>query len=675
MEEYNRLTKENKILQPGFLGKVRTRNRVIMAPMATNFCGINGEVTPQMISYYAARAQGGVGAVIVEAACVDYPIGTGGLLQLRIDKDFFGPGLSRLAESIKAHGAKAFIQLSHTGGNANPAIAGTTPAGPSAVSYKVEGQVARELEQYEIPLLIDTFVKAALRAKKAGFDGVEIHGGHAYLIAQFLSPVLNLRTDEYGGSTEKRTRFAKELVKAVRQSVGDNFALIFRISGDEFIDGGRTIEETGEIVKILDKAGVDAFHITAGSNRFSIDFSHTTLIETPSYPEAWKTYLATFLKQKTTKPVIAVGVIRSPGKATEIIESGQADFVALGRGLLCDPEWVNKFAAGQSSLINRCISCRDGCANNRHSLNREVRCALNPIAGRESLTPQITVNNIKNKSLAVIGGGPAGMTAAIWASRFGFRVELFEKASKLGGQLCLAQKPPNKDKIGWVISDLKSQLEYSDVKVHFDHAVTEKNAHDLSGFDYVIVANGSIPREPGFCGLDSAVSSDDFLREPDKYLDMRVKKVVISGGGTVACETALMIRQAGCDVTMVCYPSDIIPGSEKKAIQLMLSGLEPLTRFELLKNLQESNVNIVEGKAERKLTKDGLDIGNSNDLIQGDLYIASTPRVPMAESLRACLESECSNILYIGDSVKVGNIMDAVHDAYYAVLRMINVLK
>lgn len=669
MEEYSSNNRRMGILQPGYLGRVRIRNRVIMSPMSSNLCGSNGEVTPQMISYYGARAQGGTGAIIVESACVDYPVGGAGIIQLRIDKDLFGPGLGRLAENIKRYGAKAFIQLTHTGANTSPVTAGVTPAGPSAVEYKKEGQIARELRQGEIPQLIDTFVKAAVRAQKAGFDGVEIHGGHSYLVAQFLSPLLNLRTDEYGGNTEKRTRFAKELVQAVRQAVGDQFAIIFRISGDEFVDGGRTVEETGEIIKILDKAGVDAFHVTAGSNRFSVDFSHTTLMETPSYPEGWKAYLAEAVKKKTDKPVIAVGVIRSPEKAEEIITTGQADFVALGRGLLCDPEWVDKIASGKSNLITHCISCRDGCAQNRSVLGREIRCALNPMAGRETLFPAVK-DSIK--SVAVIGGGASGMTAAIWAARLGMRVGLFEKSSELGGQLKLAKVPTYKDKIGWVIEDMRNQMEHFGVKVHLSYELTKNSVHELSGFDYVIVAIGSVCRPPEFCGLDTAVSCDDFLREPNNYLKPEVKNVVISGGGTVASEIAVFIRkQTDCEVTMVCYPTDVVPGRDGKDIELLLKGIEPLTRFELLEHLKENDVKIVMGGFERKLTGIGLDIGNDNDLICGDLYIASTPRMPMAESLRTILESKCSNIIYIGDSVKIGNILEAVQDGFNSVLRLV----
>jgi 2,4-dienoyl-CoA reductase-like NADH-dependent reductase (Old Yellow Enzyme family)/NADPH-dependent 2,4-dienoyl-CoA reductase/sulfur reductase-like enzyme len=664
MEEFSRNTPRKTLFQPGFLGTVKTRNRILMAPMATNLAGCNGEVTDDMLHYYCARSKGGVGAIIVENTCVEYPRGSNGAVQLRIDKDLFLPGLGKLAESIQRHGARAIVQLNHAGGNTTAATAGVTPVAPSVVSYRTVGSKPRELEKQEIALLVDSFVSAAVRVHKAGFDGAEIHGGHAYLVAQFLSPAMNLRTDEYGGTTEKRSRFAREIVRGIRELLGNQFALLFRISGDEFLEGGRTIEETIAIVKALEADGVDAFHVTGGTNRFNVSSSRARMVETPYYPEGWKTYLAAAVKKETTKPVIAVGVIRTPDKAAEIIETGQADFVALGRGLLADPAWVQKAVEGRDGLIARCISCGEGCSKNRTFLGRQIRCALNPLAGRESHYQNVPAHAAAGKKLAVIGGGPAGMTAAVWGTRLGCRVELFERADELGGQLLLAKKPPGKEKIAWVIEHLKTAVEHAGINCHLSHPITPGDVALLAGFDAVIVATGSVAGNPGSYDLDRAVSSDDFLARPETYLGVHVRKVVVSGGGMVACELALMIRERGPDVVLV---------TRKNAGDLA-PEVEPLTRFELLHRLTDMNVVVKETIEKRECDEGGLRIekGGRCEHIAADLTIAATPRRPRADSLTPYLEPHCARIFSIGDSVKVGNILDAVHDGFHAAMRLID---
>ncbi|MEI7672562.1 MAG: FAD-dependent oxidoreductase, partial [Deltaproteobacteria bacterium] len=638
MEEFRKHIPGKALFQPGFWGAVKTMNRVVMAPMATNLAGCNGEVTDAMISYYCARSKGGAGAIIVENTCVEYPRGSNGAVQLRIDKDLFLPGLGKLAESIQRYGARAIVQINHAGGNT--ATAGVTPVAPSAVSFRTVGNKPKELEKQEIPSLVDAFVTAALRAQKAGFDGVEIHGGHAYLVAQFLSPAMNLRTDEYGGTTEKRSRFAREIIRRIRERVGNQFALLFRISGDEFLEGGRTIEETIAIVKWLEADGVDAFHVTGGANQFNVSSSRAKMVETPYYPEGWKSYLAAAIKKETTKSVIAVGVIRTPDKAAAIIENGDADFVALGRGLLADPAWVEKAVAGQDALIVRCISCGEGCSKNRTFLGRQIRCALNPLAGRESSYQDFPTHAAAGKKLAVIGGGPAGMTAALWATRLGCRVELFEKAEELGGQLLLAKKPPGKEKIAWVIEHLKNAVEYAGINLHLNHPITPEDAALLASFDAVFVATGSVAGNPGLYGLQGAVSSDDFLARPETYLGSHVKKVVVSGGGMIACELAVMVRQRGPDVVLV---------TRRSAGELALE-VEPLTRFELLHHLSDSNVTVKENVEKRELDGDGLRIarGGECEHIAADLYIAATPRRPDSDSLIPFLEPHCARLFSLG---------------------------
>ena len=666
MQEYDNRAFGKMLFQPGHLGTLQTRNRVVMAPMATNLAGSNGEVTDAMVAYYTERAKGGTGTIIVENSCVEYPRGSNGAVQLRIDKDLYLPSLSSLAEGIQSRGARAIVQINHAGGNTRAAAGGPPPVAPSAVSFRTIGAAtAKELEKEEIPKLVDAFVAAAVRAKRAGFDGVEIHGGHAYLVAQFLSPAMNLRTDEYGGTAGKRARFAGEIVRGIREKVGSGFVLIFRISGDEFLEDGRKIEETIAIVKGLEADGVDAFHVTGGTNRFDVSSSRARMVETPYYPEGWKTYLAAAVKKETTKPVIAVGVIRTPANAAKIIEDGHADFVALGRGLLADPAWVQKAAAGHGGLITRCISCGEGCSRNRTFLGRQIRCALNPVAGREASFRNAPPSAAARKKVAVIGGGPAGMTTAVWAAGAGHAVDLFERANELGGQLLLAEKPPGKEKISWVVEYLKNAVKHSGASLHLNRAIGPEDVPLLTGFDTVIVAAGSAAGDPGSYGLDGAVSSDDFLAKPDAYMKPEVKKVVVSGGGMVACEVALMIRQMGPDVTLVTQRSAAGLASELE--------LEPLTRFELLQRLNDGKVAVM-GEVKNRAFEVGkglrVEKEGSCEHITADLYIATTPRRPAADSLIPLLRPHCARLFAIGDSVKPGKIIDAVHDGFNAAMRL-----
>jgi len=337
----------SNLLSPAKIGTMTCKNRVIMAPMACNLALEGGGVSEAQFNYYRERARGGVGLIIVENANVDFPMGSNGASQLRVDHDRFIPGLCHLVEAIReaGPGCKVAIQINHGGGTAKGARIGAQPVGPSDVRVTAIGEVPRPMTKEEIEALAVKFGEAALRAKRAGFDAVEVHGGYAYLLGQFISPHTNRRTDEYGGSVENRMRFPLMIMGEIRKRVGPQFPVLFRINGDEFMEGALTLDQAKEGAQLLEKASVNLLHVTAG-NGLTV-YRH---IEPMSFSEGWKAYLAKEIKSVVNIPVAAVGVIREPGNADDIIRQG-VDFVAIGRGLIADPYWVKKAEQGHPEQI------------------------------------------------------------------------------------------------------------------------------------------------------------------------------------------------------------------------------------------------------------------------------------------------------------------------------------
>ena len=366
------------LFSSGVINGLHLSNRVIMPAMATNYAADDGGVTERLVDYYAARAQGGTGLIIVENTNVDYPNGKAGAYQLRIDSDEFIEGLSKLVDSIHSTGCKVGLQINHAGGLANVHQIGAERVAPSAFNYP-QG-AARQLNDEEIEEIAEKFALAAQRARIAGFDTIEIHGAHGYLISEFMCPVTNLRNDDYGGSLENRMRFPCLVLSKVRQAVGKDYPIIFRFSADEFLPGGNGADTAVPIAQILQQTGADALDVSAGLTITAE--SRDAVVEPASYSEGWKTYLAELVKKHVSIPVIAVGVIRTPNYADSVIKNGKADFVAIGRGLIADPHWCVKAGAGKSDEIRKCISCRK-CLFARVVRNEPLSCAVNPAAGKE----------------------------------------------------------------------------------------------------------------------------------------------------------------------------------------------------------------------------------------------------------------------------------------------------
>ncbi|MCR4441294.1 MAG: FAD-dependent oxidoreductase [Peptococcaceae bacterium] len=636
------------------IGKMTVENRIIMAPMATNFALDGGGVSQVQHDYYAERARGGAGLIIVENANVSFPLGANGATQLRIDEDRFIPGLAHLVDTIHEakEGCKAAIQLNHAGATAKSYRVGAQPVSASNIPATAAGEVPRPLTREEFAELAAKFGEAALRAKRAGFDAVEVHGGYGYLLGQVISPYTNRRSDEYGGSVENRMRFPLMVVEEIRRRVGPDFPILFRMNGDEFMEGGLTLEEAKRGAKLLEEASVDLIHVTAGNGYTA--YRH---LEPMSFPEAWKAYLAGEVKKVVGVPVAAVGVIRDPARAEAIIEAG-VDFVAIGRGLIADPEWPNKARQGKAGDIRKCISCLV-CASRRVFEDLPIRCSVNPLVGHEG-EARVVKPAGKAKKVVVIGGGPAGMEASILASQNGHRVTLVERRKELGGQLLLAKVPPHKDKIAWFIDYLADQVRRAGVEVRLG---VEADAETVASMapDAVIVATGGQPITLFLQDSPSAVTAHAMLEKGLRYSN---KKVVVIGGGLVGCESAEYLAEQGNRVTVV----EMLPQ--------VLADTDPLTRADLLLRLNRLGVDLRANFRVKSVTGTNVtgDVTQGGEVSQQELE-AELLVIAVGARPDDALVNELKNIpgleaFAVGDCVKPGRIVHAVRQAAVAASKL-----
>ena len=537
-----------KLFEPYTVKSMTLRNRIVMTPIGTHFAEHTGEVNERIIDYYKQRAKGGTGLITIEAASVYSPQGASGSYQLRIDHDNYIPGLYRLCESIHDCGSKISILLNHAGSAANGKITNIQPVSASDIPSRVGGDIPRALTTDEIYTIVDKFAEAAKRAVTAGFDAVEIQAGHGYLLNQFLSPTTNDRTDEFGGSKENRARFTTLVLKAVRETVGENIPIFLGISADELAEGGNTLDDTLEIVEYF-KDYVDVFDVSAGLT-CSIQYQY----DADYLPDGWKSYMSKSIKEKTGKPCQTSGNIREPEVANRILEDGEADLIAIGRGLIADPEWVNKVQFGNTDDINRCISCNNGCTA---TLGDEpIRCSINPALISGSLYKDKKLK--KPCNVVVVGGGTAGLEAACTAAEVGCATVLIEKSGELGGLARRVGKMPNKQRLGYFPQYLERRA--MKLKNLFICKNTEASIEFIEGFkpDIVVNATGSVPLLPNIPGLKENLEAGnvstifDLVDHVDSYPeDLSGKKVVVIGGGNVGLDVVEFFVPRKADVTIV----------------------------------------------------------------------------------------------------------------------------
>lgn len=651
------------LFQPFRLGTLQLRNRLVMAPLGTNLADVNGAVSRPLIDWYRERAWGGVGLVIVENSSADDRYGRGLAHQIRLTDPKYIPGLAELAEAIKEAGVKAAIQINIQGGGIDPDLSPEIqPVGPSSVAYIFDSTRAdtglpirmkkpktlRALDKEEIGELRKSFIRAANIAKSAGFDAIELHGAHGYLLAAFLSPAANQRTDEYGGSVENRFRFMREVCQGIREQVGDDYPLIVRFSGQEYYKGGREIGESQLIAQMLEEIGIDAVHVSAGISMLADAYAW---INPPaSFPPAPFIEDAAAIKKVVHIPVIGVGKIDSPELAEKILAEKKADLVALGRPLIADPEWPQKVQEGRKQEIRRCLYC-NRCL--RIMYRRPIRCTVNARAGREGEFPLLPA--LRTRKIAVVGGGPAGMEAARLAATRGHHVTLFEKEKILGGQLRLAIVPPYKKELSGFLAYLRRQMQKK-VKVVMKHEVS---ADELirQGFEAAIIATGGIPPDLPFPPEKVSRAWDILLNK----VKLKGERIVIIGSGRVSCETAEFLARRYKKSVMIVHA-----GSR----ETLTHGLEPIfERRLLLKRLQELGVKIILHTKVREINTQGV-------YVQGEVSGPIPADHVVIEDLLIC-QNALLNALHgkmdvraVGDCVEPRDLYAAMHEGFLAAYRL-----
>ena len=641
-----------KLFEPGQIGKVRLKNRIVEGPWERHTPGAGGQPTERTVDYYVQRAKGGVGLIIVGSA----DIGLGGrnahFLDLSHNKYILEHCL--VTDAVHLHGAKIAIQLCAIGRKVPPGYSGRgqEAIGPSPIPAKMVGEIVypvpRPLDKGEIYDIMDMFARAAYRVRAAGYDMVEIHAAHGFLLNSFMSPFMNKRTDEFGGSLKNRMRFPIGVVKRIQEMVGDDFPIIFRMSADEFIEEGVTTKESPLMAKMLEEAGVAAVDCTSG-----IDETYWKCNDIMRLPEGFKAYIWDAVKKKVTIPVIGQGAIRSPELAEKVLRENMADFIAMTRPLAADPDWPKKAAEGRSDDIRKCISCNE-CHPGMGGISRIDRwpghCAINPDCGRERDFYEIKPAEVKKKVM-VIGSGPAGMEAARVASQRGHDVTLYERDGKLGGQLPLCSKPPGKTKINWFLEYLTFQLEKQNVKVELNTEVTPELVKKVKP-DVVIVATGSEPIIPDVPGINDkkVVTAHDVLAD---MMKIKGEKVLVAGGGLVGVETAEFLAEQGNKVTVL----EMLPK--------MAQDMEILHRKMVMDALKENKAVLLTERRLLEITDKGATIENTKtrerEEIEADWVVLAVGVKPRKELIEA-VEDIVDEVYTAGDCEKPRKIMEATYE-------------
>lgn len=538
-------------------------NRLVMLPMGSGLPGEEGFANDATIAYYRRRARGGIGMITIEASLVapgKSAIGP----ELRLHDDGCVPALTTLVQAIHDEGVPTGIQLWHPGRQTNLG----EPVAPSPVPLSPRLPVPRELTVADIGRLVRYYAEAAARCQAAGFDFVEIHAAHCYLPCEFLSPLVNHRTDEYGGDLANRARFLLEIVRAVRATCGESFPVFVRIGGTEGVDGGIAIEEAKQVARWLVDAGVVCLSVSAG-NWHTLHLSMPTM----SMPRGVLLPLAAEIKTAVDVPVIAAGRLDDAGLARRALDEGQADLIGLGRCLIADPDWPRKTREGRERDITPCIAC-NACLD-LISRAREARCAVNPEAARELDWESTGAASTPGKRVMVVGGGPSGLEAARIARLRGHSVSIWEREGRLGGKLDVASRAPSKHEVLKFRDHEEDLIGRLGVDVHLDTDVTAATI-ETEDPDVVIIATGAAPLVPRIPGVDGPhVVDAQSLLLGSVQVDP-TDRVVVIGGSATGCETAEVLAAAGCQVTIVEMLSSVGRGIELATRRRLLSGLRDM---------------------------------------------------------------------------------------------------
>ncbi len=663
------------LLDPITIGKVAIRNRIVMPAMHLNYTP-ECEVTDQLVDFYEERARGGAGLIVIGGCRIDEYSGAHGLIGL--DDDRYVPGLKRLSDAVHKHGARISAQLYHAGRYVHSFLIGGRQAlAPSAVTSRFTREEPREMTRQEIAETVENYARAALRAQKAGFDGVEILCNTGYLLNQFLSAITNKRKDEYGGDISGRMRFPLEVVEAVTAAVDTGFMVQMRLGGSDFMPDGNTLYETRIFAGELDKRGIDAFSITGG-------WHETRVPQLPmEVPRGCYVYLARAVKEVVNKPVIACNRINDPSLAEQVLREGSADMVGLARGLIADPELPLKLSQARSGEVMPCIGCNQGCFDHIFALE-PVACMVNPRAGREGQVPS-SMSAGKSKKVLVVGGGPAGLSAAATAAGFGHEVALYEKSGVLGGQLNLAGALDERKEFLALKDALIHKARLAGVKMHVGTQADEDLIEQYNP-DAVILASGGAPLTPAIPGIDGAqvVQAWDVL---SGRVDVG-QNVVIIGGGAVGIETGVYIAKIGTldahslQFLFLNQAEDIdtlrklcTRGSKKVTLIEMLPRLGKdigmSTRWVEMQMLELYGVQSMTDSIVTGITPEGVVVDRQGSLehISCDTVVVAVGTAS-SNSLEHVLLGRAGQVLVVGDARKPRKAYEAIREGFEAAISL-----
>jgi 2,4-dienoyl-CoA reductase-like NADH-dependent reductase (Old Yellow Enzyme family)/thioredoxin reductase len=620
------------------------KNRMVVTPMVTDYCNEDGTATEKWLAYHEERAKGGFGLIITE----DYNIAPNGH-GFKATAGFWNDGQieshSALPPRVHKHGAKILAQLYHCGRQTNTgAIPGQKARSSSRIACPFSDMMPEPFTTEEVKEVVQQFGDAALRAKKAGFDGVQIHAAHGYLITQFFSPYSNKRLDEYGGNFWNRTRFVREIIANIREKCGWDFVIDIRLSGSEFVEGGLTIEDTKAIARIVEDAGVDMIHVSLG-NYLTFDWN---------IPSGYREHgliaeHGRAVKEVVKVPVTVVGRINDPWLADSVIASGDADLVGMGRASLADPWMPNKAKEGKFEDIRRCFGCDVGCIGVLLS-DHPITCVLNPELGYEYRGEVEPAE--KKKNIAIVGAGPGGLEAAIYAAKRGHKVTVFEKQEHNGGQFFYAAIAPGKGEITDFLVWQTTQCKKLGVEIRYNTEATVENLKELKP-DHVILASGGVNKRPPIPGL----AGDERVVDPGDVLTGKVwygRKVVIIGGALVGTETAHFLGQELRDVSIVEMRGEIAADAVypvKVDVNRYLDkwGVKKYVNSTVKEIVPEGVVIVDENQNEQVLPADQIVVAVGRD-----------PYKPLEEGLKA------AGFTYsvIGDANGHKEASDAIREAY-----------
>ena len=624
---------------PVAIGRLQISNRVVMPAMGVNLSARGGGVTDDIIAYYEARARGGVGLIISEVTRVVDGAGASEPCQLAARGLQDIPDLQRLTDAIHKYDTKIFIQLQHPGRQASSVVTGVKPVTSSLLPGESEEEI-HALSTEECGELAQAFVTGAAVAQMAGADGVELHGAHGYLINQFLSPAMNHRSDIYGGSFEGRMRFAADILRGIRRKCGPHFPVSVRINAEEALPDGIDIDEAKKIATELAWAGADAINVSCMT---------IGCIEPGTYVQGWKKYMSAALKEVVQIPIIAVCNIKEPEIGEQLLREGVCDLISVARGHLADPEWCNKAFGGREDEIRRCIGCL-ACFSEICRLHR-IKCGVNPVTGREREYARPEKDGAE-RPVAVVGGGPAGIEAALVLKARGFAPVIFEEEPRLGGSLNVADRGYGKTFITKYTNALITQVQRAGIEVRCGEKATVEGVRAL-GPCGVFVACGASPFIPAAEGIggENVCTAEDVLTGKVKLTGA----VAIIGSGMTGLETAEMLAAQGCTLTLVEMLDSVGPGMYPTVVEDVMSQIRP------------HHPTVLTGHRLESVGPDAITLTRLSDHTQVEVPVARVvlavgvrPRKDIADTFKAAFDQ----VRVIGDANQCGRVLEATRDAH-----------